>query len=210
MFTERSEAALSFPDSSGIPIDISRLIPAVTSYEFASVDAVWKLSLTRDFIALTTAKYGRWEEFRSRLESALEALVAEYCPSFFVRIGLRYRNVITRSYLGLTGEAWSNLLKASATGELATDLSSTVEHFGREVVLRLGNWNAHVRVQQGLVHTEGSDEDSFLIDCDFFTDQKTEVQDGLTVLDYLNEQSRNLFRFYIEDRLHEAMDPRNL
>src|ERR1700722_15195041 len=61
------------------------------TYQFLSEDSQWKLVIARDFIALSTIKYKRWEEFRAKLELALEAFVSTYTPSFFVRIGLRYR-----------------------------------------------------------------------------------------------------------------------
>src|SRR5262245_23979606 len=64
LFREQSEASIILPPGSSIPIDLARLVPTATAYEFASADEVWKLSLARDFIALTCSKYDRWENFR--------------------------------------------------------------------------------------------------------------------------------------------------
>src|SRR5438132_1497631 len=61
------------------------------SYDFISADEQWKVGLTREFIALTTAKYERWEDFKAHLEAPLQAFIELYSPAFFSRIGLRYR-----------------------------------------------------------------------------------------------------------------------
>jgi uncharacterized protein (TIGR04255 family) len=42
------------------------------AYNFKSEDQRWSLSLTKDFIALTTSSYERYEQFKQRLEEALE------------------------------------------------------------------------------------------------------------------------------------------
>jgi uncharacterized protein (TIGR04255 family) len=57
-----------------------------TSYTFLSEDGKWKVVLTREFLALSTGHYTRWEEFRLKLGVAVAALVAIYEPSFFVRV----------------------------------------------------------------------------------------------------------------------------
>src|SRR5438445_3102968 len=80
-------------------------------YHFISADEKWKVGLAKEFIALSTGSYVRWEEFRARMAYAISSLLKEYSPSFFVRIGLRYRDVVRRSVLGLGEIRWSELLK---------------------------------------------------------------------------------------------------
>ena len=35
----------------------------ITNYNFISADGLWKINLTKDFIALSTLRYTSWEEF---------------------------------------------------------------------------------------------------------------------------------------------------
>ncbi len=44
------------------------------NYEFSSEDGQWKINLTRTFVALTTQRYERWEEFKEKLEIPFRAL----------------------------------------------------------------------------------------------------------------------------------------
>src|SRR4030042_3156809 len=66
------------------------------NYEFSSEDGVWRVNLTRTFVALTTSKYIRRSEFNERLEGSFKALIEIYKPAYFSRIGLRYVDVIKR------------------------------------------------------------------------------------------------------------------
>src|SRR5579862_1199021 len=91
----------SSSDQPPLPPAISRALSQAVpgffqgrTYTFQSEDERWKVVITREFLALSTAHYTRWEEFRSKLQVALEALVGTYDPSFFVRVGLRYRDII--------------------------------------------------------------------------------------------------------------------
>src|SRR6266851_1582000 len=63
------------------PANIAKMIvgdfPSISGnkvYQFSSVDGVWKIGLSREFVALSTSHYTRWEEFRSRLELVITAL----------------------------------------------------------------------------------------------------------------------------------------
>ena len=49
--------------------------PPVTNYNFLSADGQWKLNLTKDFIALSTLHYSRWEEFARQLDKPLAAFI---------------------------------------------------------------------------------------------------------------------------------------
>jgi len=194
---------------SGVPVEIGRFLQSPRSYEFAAPDQSWRISLTDEFVALTCTRYSRWENFREKLTNILDALNVVYRPAHYSRMGLRYRNVITKSKLGLDpASPWSELLNDWAIGELSRpEVSAEIQRSVREVVLRMGGFESLVRIQHGLAAAPGTDEPSYLIDCDFFTHRKTEITDAFTVLDFLNHQSGNLFRWYIREPLHAAMGP---
>jgi uncharacterized protein (TIGR04255 family) len=188
----------------GLPFDIGS-----TAYDFTSADEEWTVSLSRDFLALTARRYQQWESFREHLNTALQALAKHYSPAFFTRIGLRYRDIIRRSVLGLEGNGWKELLRPQIAGALASpEIADDVERAGHEFLIRLPDGLSHVQAQHGLVQDAGTKEVCYLIDCDFFLQQKTEITDALERLDFLNRNGRLFFRWCITDTLHQAMGPR--
>ena len=94
-------------------------VPPITNYNFISTDGLWKINLTQNFIALSTLRYGHWEEFAQKLDKVLALFIQIYQPAFFERIGLRYVNAFSRKRLGLEGELWDDLINAPFIGVLS-------------------------------------------------------------------------------------------
>lgn len=66
-------------------------------YQFVSADGQYMVSMSSSFIALSTLNYTRWEEFRERIKSVMTMFQEVYKTNIFVRIGLRYKDVITKT-----------------------------------------------------------------------------------------------------------------
>jgi uncharacterized protein (TIGR04255 family) len=200
----------------GLPAELAALVAkdlpfggGQIAHDFDTADAKWTLALTRDFLALTSRAYDRWETFKRNLNAPLDALQEIYSPAFFIRIGLRYRDVIRRSPLGLQEVPWSELLNPWVAGALASEeVAGDVERSGSEVLIRLPEQGGRLQVHHGLVRDDPSKEPCYVIDCDFFVDTQTETANALARLDYLHQQARLFFRWCIGDRLHGAMRPR--
>jgi uncharacterized protein (TIGR04255 family) len=209
----REKRGPEFPP--GLPVEaakaLSAAFPAPRAYDFLSADEAWTASLTKEFLALSTNSYERWEGFKGRLESLRQTLLDAYRPAFFSRIGLRYINVIRRTTLGLkTDTDWRDLLEEWVLGELARpEVMDRVEHAAREVVVELED-RSKVRIMHGLAKDEKDGESLYTIDADYFTEQRTEVADAIATLDRFNRESGRLFRWYITEQLHRAMDPREM
>jgi uncharacterized protein (TIGR04255 family) len=203
----------------GLPPDLPLLVASLlrspgsgqkpqAAYDFVSTDGEWTVSLTRDFLALATRSYRRWEEFKRHLEGPLNALLDIYAPSWFSRVGLRYQDLIKRSALNLADRPWPELLKQPITGLLsAPDLRATVEQTLTQSVIQIPDGLGYVNLRHGLVQTTKNTEVCYLIDNDFFTDKQTRPADVYNKLDYFNQQSGRLFRWCITGVLHAAMDP---
>lgn len=177
------------------------------AYEFLSDDKTWKVTLTRESVALSTTSYERWEVFRDRLTEVLTAHEAVYSPQFLTRIGLRYRDALERGPLRLEDVRWSELLSPFIAAELGADaLQDRVVELAHNSVIDIGD-QARVRLQHGIAQNEATMEEAYLIDADLFTETKTGVGDALNVLDRFNQIAGRLFRWCISDRLHEAMGP---
>lgn len=180
-----------------------------TTYDFISADELWTVGLVRDSLSLSTRRYERWEGFKEHLMLPLNSFVEEYSPAFYTRIGLRYRDVIRRSVLGLDGVSWSDLLRPHIAGELSSpDLANAIENAVHQVVVQTGDGHSRVRLQHGLARSKSTDETCYVIDSDFYTEKRTEPRNAIETLDYFNHLSGRLFRWCIADRLHEAMRPR--
>lgn len=179
-------------------------------YDFASADEKWKVSLSRDFLSLSTSQYTRWEHFREHLEGPLQALMTVYAPAFFTRLGLRYQDLIQKSRLGLPPRTkWSELIKPHIAGVHGVpELEGAVEESLGQLLISLPQFGGKVRINYGIVQTVESDEKCFLVDGDYYTEQRTKTDAVDGILAYFNKQSGRLFRWCIEDRLQRAMEPR--
>jgi uncharacterized protein (TIGR04255 family) len=194
--------------------DIGKILPAgvniksARQYEFLSADQIWKLSLSKDSIALGCSDYKRWEEFRGRFMEPFEALCKVYGPSFFSRTGLRYVNLIQRSRLGLKDVGWKELIQPYIAPEMDTPISNELDDTEHVLLVRL-NGTSRVRIYHGIakIADANQNEEGYLIDNDFFTEQRVEVKDAIPKLDSFNRSSGDLFRWCIADRLHGAMEP---
>lgn len=197
----------------GLPPEFTNLLgamlppPVPRTYEFTSSDTIWQLTLTRESLALRCKKYKRWEEFRGMLETPIAALSQQYGPAFFSRIGLRYRDLIRRSELGLSDVPWKELLQAELASEFHSKLEKNITSAAHQLVLALSNGLAQVVIQHGTTAAQDR-EICYYIDNDFSTEQRMETKDAMETLDYLSKQSWRLFRACIANRLHDAMGPR--
>ena len=183
--------------------------PAYPLHDFISEDRIWKLTLSRDFIALATKQYRTWDEFKEKLLYAIAPLREVYEPSSYTRVGLRYSDEIHRTNLGLTADVpWSDLLQPHISGLLMSeDIRTDIKNMLNQVQIALPDNGARVTIRHGLGLLGPPQEQTYIIDSDFFRNESTEVDNAEAILDYFNRQARYLFRWCITDRLHAAMEP---
>lgn len=212
-FQERLRPAFPVLKESGvaqadvpIPAEVIRFmgLSGGAVFNFTSQDENWTAGLSRDFLALSARKYESWELFKRQLDAPLAALLEEYRPAFFTRVGLRYRDVIRRSVLGLDGVPWSKLLKPHVAAELASGAEDEIEQVAHQFDMRIAG--GRVRVQHGLGKDPGG-EIVYVIDADYFNSERTETGNAIRTLDNFNRIAGHLFRWCIADRLDAAMEP---
>ena len=174
---------------------------------FSSADEKWTIALSRDFIALATECYERWEDFHKRLRHAVDALEQVYNPAFYTRVGLRYKDKIHRSRLNLGDVPWSELLVPDILAELGSELADAVREAEHVVLIDLGEASSTVRIRHGLMKEVSTGEEVYSIDADFFTNQRSAPNVIDTRLDYFNTQAGRFFRWCLTDKLHHAMAP---
>ena len=140
LFPEYRMTQPQLPAGVRLPLEVRQMMFGGTgggSHEFLAGDEKSRVTLTRDFVALTTSDYSEWKNFSGMLANPLAALVEVYKPPYFSRVGLRYRDRIDRKSLGLEAVAWGDLLRDEVAGELALgDIAPDVVRIIREVGLK--------------------------------------------------------------------------
>ena len=205
-YSEKNELTMGLP--SRVREQIPRELLGTKNHEFSSEDGQWKINLTRTFIALSTDRYEVWEDFKKKLEMPLTTLINVYSPSHFSRIGLRYRDVIQRSVLGLDDVSWTELLQPQILGVLVdSKIGGSVQNSESVYVISLSDGESAVRVSTQLTRDRNSDEICYVIDSDFFNAKKTSANDVIGRLDYFNKHASRLFQWCITERLHKSMEP---
>lgn len=182
------------------------------NYHFESVDKIWMVNLTNNFIALSAKKYDRWENFRSHLAMILEPFQRIYQPAFFSRIGLRYIDIINRSKFQLENNKWTDLIQPYILGVISSDhiKSDDIKNSLSTDEILLDNNQGLVRLLHGFATEKSSGNIVYFIDSDSFCESQAEVQNVFSKLDYFNQNGWRLFRWCITDLLHNAMQPKSL
>jgi uncharacterized protein (TIGR04255 family) len=180
-------------------------------HSFKSEDQKWQLSITKDFISLNTSAYERYEQFQTRFREVVEVFESLYQPSFYTRVGLQYQDLIVPSKLGLEDRKWSDLITEHIASELYNpEMADSIQFLTKNLVL--STEQGQVNFNHGLVTVkeEGASqgEIAYLLDADFYTDQKIERdEDVWNLLSKFNQSAGRLFRWSITDILHHAMGP---
>lgn len=186
--------------------------PAVTNYQFASADGLWRVNLTSTFISLSCTRYTTWEEFAGKLDKPLAAFIQVYKPAYFQRVGLRYLNFISRSALGLEGVPFSELIAPCYLGPLAeedvTEAASTRCSVDAELNIR-GGCRVKLHAGPGMVKRNGQEdkEVKFIFDQDLYMPGQLPLNLAVGAVTTLHAQADSIFRGAITERLHEAMEP---
>jgi len=190
---------------------LQQMLASETAYTFTTDDQRWKVSLTKDFIALSTNKYKKYEEFRERLQSITELFESIYKPSSYIRIGLRYQDLILPSTLGMKPE-WKRLIQKQLISELyLEEFDNSVKSFEKLIVLEFELGKANLRHGIVIINEPSRNlvnEPAYMIDIDFFTDDKIKgIENAYRHLDNFNKLSGKLFRWSITDELHNLLNP---
>lgn len=209
--TESSDQILA---GVNLPSEIQSLIRRDPVYKFVSEEGTWSVSLNREFVALATTAYQRYEEFRERLVHIIRVLERNYSPSFYTRTGLRYQDLIVRSKLGILDKSWQDLIPVHMASEIHSPHAFADSVFTFLKTFNLTTDGGKINLRHGFVEYQETDNKSkevaYLIDSDFYTDEKKKGEKEVTdVLDRFNRAAGNLFRWGITDVLHEAMEPKS-
>ena len=185
----------------------------VTNHCFTSVDGVWRVNLTKDFIALTTSRYTRWEEFARLLDKVLYQFIQVYKPACFDRVGLRYINAFSRNALGLENVPWKDLIEEKYLGFLSEETLAE-QAFSRctqDVDVAIDrSCRLKLHTGPGLIRraTEPDNKEiKFVLDTDVSMGGTVPVNLAAGAMSTLHVHAYSVFRAAITDTLHDAMEP---
>lgn len=205
-YPEYSEQhGVSIPEMPGVTQPNSLTRPL---HSFKSQDGEKQVGLSSDFIAFSTTRYDNWEQYFSELQPVIGEFISLYAPAYFNRTGLRYKNLIKRTVLDLApNSSWSELLKGPVLGELGDDqIAQATEMAYRVSVIRLANTTpSQVRVQHGFVFSKDDDEKCYIVDADFYSEEKLNWDGAESLLAIFRKKSGHLFRWMITPRLAELL-----
>ena len=185
--------------------------PPVLNHAFLSQDNFWKINLTKDFIALSTLRYTRWELFAQQLDKCLAQFIQLYHPASFTRLGLRYVNAVSRRALGLTDLLWDDLIRSPYIGILGEpDVDETlVSRSSLNTEIRLDEtMKLKIHAGPGLINGGKQDpEPKFILDSDVSLTAETHIDQVPSKLEHMHRYSERFFHGAIMPELHEAMGP---
>ncbi len=188
----------------------------VNNYQFISADGGWKVSLTKGFIALSTTRYTRWEEFAKRLDVVLAAFIKIYQPAYFTRVGLRYMNAVNKAALGFAETPWHELIAPGYLGLMADEDARRQVFIKCEQLVTVtmpGGAKANIKCGPGLLRkvdnrTRQVDEQKvFMLDLDVFFDGKMPLGQVAGALNIVHDNAGSLFSGAVRQPLLDAMEP---
>jgi len=188
---------------------LNKMLLSETLYTFVSEDSQWQVSLSKDFISLSTKSYKNYEEFQERFKNIIEVFEDLYKPSSYIRIGLKYQDLILPSRLGVETD-WKLLIKKHLIPELYSDeLASSVKGMQKVILMEFEGGSANLRhgiVEVNEPEQEIVNEQAYLIDTDFFTEERVVGKENVyRYLSNFNKLAGRLFRWSITNELHEIL-----
>lgn len=191
----------------------------VNNYSFISEDGGYKLSLTKNFLALSTVRYTNWDDFARWLDQPLGMFISIYKPAYFERVGLRYVNAFSREKLGLTDCRWDELIAPrylSVLNGIPSEADVTKASVDVEMKLS-GEIRAKIHAGPGFIkrnirmgnqiRSVQDKERRFIFDEDIFVAGNISLQSSAETLGSVHIEADRLFSESITDKLHNAMNP---
>jgi uncharacterized protein (TIGR04255 family) len=195
-----------------LPEEVSRQIfgaMSPVSYIFKTEDEMSSIRVAPDSLSLTTSRYVRWENFNTNLRLALDNFERIYSPNFYSRIGLRYRNAIIKSVVGLPGDIeWVALIRPEVAGELCLEGWRGAGEVQKSIRINIGEGHDKLLFQHGLGSSAPNNEICYILDFDYYNESRSQPNESGNTVDRLHSYSGRAFRWAISDELHERLRPR--
>jgi uncharacterized protein (TIGR04255 family) len=183
----------------GMPPEIAKLLAGIPgssnesrNLSFTNADGTSKITLSSQFLAVTTNAYSNWSSFQELVKGAVDALQEVYSPSYYKRVGLRYINIMSltrETELRPVGELVHPALLGPITDP---DIGAKVQsHAGQSVVSLSCGGSARINYE-----VKSIEDRVFTLDSDFYIDEcRMDWEDSRKRLSAFNQSAGNLFRW---------------
>jgi len=198
-FDQESPVVLQFPNDGSRPAPVSVDI-APQLFRFLSRDKATAVSISTDFLAVSTLSYESWDQFSAIIKMALDAFVSTYSHVDLTRVGLRYVNNLVPKQLGLRDlTETTEVLNQALTAVAQEGPWDHVAGFG--VQLDLGDGPGRtLAIRYGTRYSE--DEESLVLDLDYYQIGEIETHGLVEQLADFHEKIYQAFRWSIRpDRI---------
>ena len=196
----------------GAPKEIEAAVSTDKIFRFFSEEKDWQISLAKNSVALAcTTNYKNYEDFRERLKKVLELFHKIYEPSYFTRIGLRYRDIANETFLPDTTADIKDFIPEYIFPELSTPVGKNIKSLQKISRFKDGDVNANVvhvlsEVSGKFGKHQLENEKSYIIDVDCFVESRIEgINDVLTKCNIFKGLIWNIFQWSITNKLREVM-----
>ena len=197
---ERIEFRLAFGEAAeAVPPNLEAPQRGPASWRFSTEDDVWVAGLSANVLSLETARYEDFLQFEERFAILHRALTAVYAIDHYVRVGLRFINIIESEHFDgeLTEKFNPQLLGPLADGVIGSDVREGRQTF----VISSDDWTITVR--------HGTENGNYRLDIDHATEARVAADQIDERLRAFNSRAYQLFRWAISDGLHQQMEPEN-
>ncbi len=205
--------------SSNIPIlppdtpeELKKMISADKEFHFFSAEKEWEVSLAKNFVALAcNGKYKHYMDFREKLEKILQRFHEIYEPSYFTRVGLRYRDIANSTFLPDMKKDVEIYIPKHIFPELGAPIAADIKALQKVSQFNDGAVKANVvhvlsEVSGRFGQRQLRNEKSYIIDVDCFVERKIEgIKNVLAKCDIFKKLNWNIFQWSITDELRELM-----
>ncbi|CAN5653524.1 hypothetical protein BH18ACT13_BH18ACT13_17370 [soil metagenome] len=187
------------------PQGVSQM-PPTSLWRFNELDGPWTIALGRDFLALETQVYRRYEELVDRLAEAIDVL-GQIGVQVRERIGLRYVNRLADPEARRATD-WRRFIRHELLGvvggpELGDDVVQAIQQ------IRLREPDGFVVIHHGYLSDEvaGNDGAHYLIDIDVFDERavRFDPDETLKLIDSYHERLKDLFEISITDEMRSHL-----
>ena len=182
-------------------------------FHFLPAEKDWEVTLGQGFISLNCHRnYRNHSEFREKLLKVLQIFHEIYCPPYYTRIGLMYRNMANRAFLRDQQQMRiESFIPKYIFPVLTTSMKEDVLNL--QMVSQFDDKEIKATVTHTLSLVSGvfghkpvNNQKSYIIDIDCFYERNVgEINEILEKCNIFKEVERNIFEWSITDVLREAM-----
>ncbi len=173
-------------------------------YHFLNIEDKMQVTLSQDFVALSTQKYSHWQDFSRNFKLIEQAFFNEYKLSYINWLGLRFINRITceNSGCGNLSELL-NLFRDELTCLFKTDAWQEPQEMIFQATIN--DLNAKLNFRFG--YSREKDEPFFLVDLDNFEDQKMDASNLGEKIEKYHDTIYRAFRWCLKDGSLQHFSP---